>query len=616
MSDEKIKQLQEMGFSQEQAANALKVSNNVLEVAIAHLFGEPVEQPQENKENTQLVPYNENDTVQISNPLDIPKFPSYRETPTSSNGGWSEIQDEELIENYEDEDDNDNDDDLVDQWTNNSKQASSETIFDYPQAFTRLTEMPPCVLPKVTGTLQSCLISLIVTLSQIGELRNVFFSKDFDYGFDENWYTPTTELTVETPEKFKDNSFYSFVVEIQRIFGFLSPKVSNRSFISGKNLFKSLPEDFAIDDDDWEDVIKKVHRYIALGSESILDKDLTLVFLSQVESNGEETTDLSILQIEYEARNLNLQASLNSLIWNSELNPVFTKLGLLLTIQMFGGDEDDDDDGRCQALSFEIPEYFYPGIFTSTYQEIIAKMNQKKLNATKERSSITTKLLGFSSFEGKKIKKILQNSIDYLATTDSKEAHDDLKRLSEKVQNESLALNDRLKFVNQEYLKMDVKNPDNILEIIEKEDLPPPEKYYLTSVIISDSEYIYKAKHFTTTDFENEDWLYIVIDLDHNNKVLEYRTETMSFEALQLFILEETKLNRRQLILHYVAESSLQDLAKVPEKLVEFFDKDNQLLAEEVHEFNKNNKENDAEVSNDSSVDESFLVSHSETQSL
>ena len=29
-------------------------------------------------------------------------------------------------------------------------------------------------------------------------------------------------------------------------------------------------------------------------------------------------------------------------------------------------------------------------------------MNQKKLNATKERSSITTKLLGFSSFEGKK----------------------------------------------------------------------------------------------------------------------------------------------------------------------------------------------------------------------
>ena len=43
MSDEKIKQLQEMGFSQEQAANALKVSNNVLEVAIAHLFGEPVE---------------------------------------------------------------------------------------------------------------------------------------------------------------------------------------------------------------------------------------------------------------------------------------------------------------------------------------------------------------------------------------------------------------------------------------------------------------------------------------------------------------------------------------------------------------------------------------------
>ena len=123
-------------------------------------------------------------------------------------------------------------------------------------------------------------------------------------------------------------------------------------------MFKSLPEDFAIDDDDWEDVIKKVHRYIALGSESILDKDLTLVFLSQVESNGEETTDLSILQIEYEARNLNLQASLNSLIWNSELNPVFTKLGLLLTIQMFGGDEDDDDDGRCQALSFEIPEYF------------------------------------------------------------------------------------------------------------------------------------------------------------------------------------------------------------------------------------------------------------------
>lgn len=603
MSDEKIKQLQEMGFSQEQAANALKASNNVLEVAIAHLFGEPVEPSQENKENTQLVPYNETDTVPISNPLDIPKFPSYRDTPTSSNGGWSEIQDDELIENYED-------DDLADQWTNNSKQTSPETIFDYPLAFTRLKEMPPCVLPKVTGTLQSCLISLVVTLSQIGELRNAFFSEEFDYGFDENWYTPNTELTIDTPEKYKDNSLYRFFVEIQRIFGFLSP-ASNRSFISGQNLFKSLPDDFADDDDDWEDVIKKVQKYISLGSQSILGRDLAPFFLSQVECNGEETTDLTILQIDYEVRGLNLQESLNSLIWNSELNPVFTKLGQLLTIQMFG----DDDDGF-QAQSFEIPEYFYPGIFSATYQEIIEKMNQKKLNATKERSGITTKLLGFSSFEGKKIKKILQSSIDYLATTDSKEAHDDLKRLSEKVQDESLALNDRLKFVNQEYLKMDVKNPDNILEMIEREGLPRPERYYLTGVIISDTEYIYRAKNLTTTDFEKEDWLYIVIDLGQNNKVLEYRTETMSFDALQSFILEETKLNRRQLILNYVAESSLKDLVKLPEKLVEFFDKDNQLLVEQVNEFNESNKEHQAEVSNDSSAEESLLVSHTETQSL
>ena len=120
----------------------------------------------------------------------------------------------------------------------------------------------------------------------------------------------------------------------------------------------------------------------------------------------------------------------------------------------------------------------------------------------------------------------------------------------------------------------------------------------------------------TTTDFEKEDWLYIVIDLGQNNKVLEYRTETMSFDALQSFILEETKLNRRQLILNYVAESSLKDLVKLPEKLVEFFDKDNQLLVEQVNEFNESNKEHQAEVSNDSSAEESLLVSHTETQSL
>ena len=83
-------------------------------------------------------------------------------------------------------------------------------------------------------------------------------------------------------------------------------------------------------------------------------------------------------------------------------------------------------------------------------------MNQKKLNATKKDLVQLLNCWGLVRLKVK-IKKILQNSIDYLATTDSKEAHDDLKRLSEKVQNESLALNDRLKFVNQEYLKMDVK---------------------------------------------------------------------------------------------------------------------------------------------------------------
>ena len=67
-SDDNIKKLTEMGFSEEQAVNALNITKNDVESAIAYLFEDPIEIDTPST-NDQLVPYN--DSVNVLNPNDI-----------------------------------------------------------------------------------------------------------------------------------------------------------------------------------------------------------------------------------------------------------------------------------------------------------------------------------------------------------------------------------------------------------------------------------------------------------------------------------------------------------------------------------------------------------------
>ncbi|EMG46611.1 hypothetical protein G210_3135 [Candida maltosa Xu316] len=621
MTMDKVRRLQEMGFSEEQAVSALKLSNNVFEVAIGYLFGEPIDQPPpatvENKENTQIVPYK--DTVGVSNPQDIPDLSLLGDSATN-NVQWGNFEDDNLLDTYENEyvenngDNDDNDDDDEDDGVpvNNHypRQDSPETAFDFPAGFLREQGGVPAVLPSELSRPQSRILALLVVLSQIESLREVIFSKKFDYEFDENWFTPKVSNEddndeVSEEEQDKEN-LYRFVVEVQRIFGFLSP-VSKRAFISGDSLCKVIPDDY--EDDIWEDAIKKVQLLLSLGSKNVLEKDITTYFENEVECNDEERTGLTVLQMDYDTRGSNLQEGLDTLFWESELRPVFTKVAPYLTIQLY------NDEDVYQSQQFEVPEYFYPGVYSDTYQPLITKMNHKRLNAHKERSSITTKLLSLSSFEGKKIKKIIQNSVDYLATTEETAAHDDLRNLSEKMKDETNALNERIRIVGQDYSKMDTKNHANILQEIENEGLELPEKYVLTGVVISDNEYFYKTKQLS--QYEKEEWVFTTIDSVYG-KVSDYRTETMNFDAVQSFVLEETKVNNRQLVLFYTAESYTKGNAEIPDTLAEFFAKDNELLENQAEERTSTSEtqemelddEEEEEVKSDTNLeDESSVTS-------
>lgn len=623
MTNEKIKQLKEMGFSEEQATEALKASNNDLELAIAHLFGEPISQPGpappppptqhlENKENAQLVPYA--DTVQVKNPNEIPDFTLINDN-SSSTAEWGDFQQEYLPGSYdqseansktkhierEDDYDNDNDYDVeYDNYSASNRDLDSrnsepiESIYNIPLSFPREPGVSPVVLPVTTNTFQSCLLSLLISLSQITKLKQVYLSKDLNYGFDENWFNPNTALEIEIPEEHKDDPMlYRFVVEVQRILGFLTA-ASKRAFISGENLMKALPKEFTNEEDEWEDLIKNFYLYLVQGANKILDQELNSFFITEVECNDDEKTELATLQMDFEMRGSSLEEGFNTMFWSSDLNPLFTKIGSLLTIQVFG------DDESYQTQQFEIPEYFYPGIFSKEYYSLIKKMDHKKLNIHKERSGITGKLMEFSSFEGKKIKKILQNSIDYFATTDEKETHDDLQKLTDKIKSESVILNERLRKLGQDYVKMDTTKHENILEMIKSEGMKLPEKYYLAGVVLSDSAYIYRARDLTTSD--DEDWFLVMIDLVYNN-ALNYRSEAMSFEAVQAFVLEETKLNNKQLILFYSAEHSFEGTFKLPEKLAEFFDKDNHLLAKQIEDAKSNAIDEDKDEEEESEQD-------------
>ncbi|KAK6197345.1 uncharacterized protein RJT21DRAFT_123147 [Scheffersomyces amazonensis] len=630
MNDLNITRLMEMGFSREDAMGALNQANNDLEKAISYLFGDihSTDVPEQSvNDQQQLIKYE--DTINISNPQDIPNFSELQ----SSSHDVQQDKGHGLPPPVPPKDNHNQNHNQPDQdaytatlfnrkqFLENIHKGSAETfdvqsggmelsdedddgsIYDKVANYTRIKSFPPVVLTQRSNYLENHIIPLLVILSQYDKFKSIFLTPEktnYDYGYSDNWFKHDSDL-------YGNESKPAFIIELQRMLAFLLPQYSKRSYMSGQLFLRNLPNDLQYDIehdriDDLEDLIKKFYYVLHDNTFKEFPNDnisINSLVESTIESLSEKAkNDITVIPIDFESRSLNLFDTLTSLFWSDDEtdedsvgNVQFVNIAPVLTFQLNG----DDDGFRVQP--FRIDEYFYPEIFSNKYVSVIKEMSTKKRQLIKQRNSITQSIMNFNSFEGKPIKKIMNQSLEFLKGIDQKETDVETKNMIQDVgdlisniQVKTTNLTNGLHELGAKNLEYDIKNYDNILNYINKhgneEDrsLPPPKRYALTGIIASDVEYFYKipsVKSGDNNDNDNiADWVHVTCFTTTDKKVVDFNIDYIQFSIVEDAIIEFTKDSRRQFIFIYIEEDSFNEKEEIEisNELKQFFATDNEVI--------------------------------------
>ncbi|KAI3404694.2 hypothetical protein KGF56_002528 [Candida oxycetoniae] len=547
MELDKLKQLQEMGFSQEQAETALRQSQNDLEQAIGYLFNDTEQQISYNNDNntTEFI----EDTVQISNPQDIPSF-----APLS---GFTY----DSIE--------------YTGWREDSEQSESgqDSLFEHPEVFLRGENLPPAVVPTRMSTTEGFIVAFYIVLSQVKALRDVIFSKELDQEFSNRWFDEPQKVSQTN-----ESREYLFIRVLQLMMAFLSPNISKRAFISADIIYGTLSDTLVDSDlDDWDDALKHVTAHLENAVKLVLAKDVSSLMLSRIRSEDGQINELNIINVDHENRGDSVRDTFNNLFWR-ETPYLFETIAPVLAIQLNA--EENGNDSR----PLTVDEFFYPSLFSTEYQSIIDMMKANKLRIAKERSAATTRIMSSTSFEGKKIKSLLESTQKHLEKTNEIESFEDISNLSASIKSELVHLNETLKNLNLDYARFDSLNHDNVLQQIENtNDLTTqtPEKYFLTGIVFSDTEYLYKVFSLN----QPEQWALFRAVSRTDGRIVDFSSKFLTFEEVQSYVQKQSTYPNKSMLLVYCNEKSVcGEATPLPDSLQKFFEKDGESLLKEAAE--------------------------------
>ncbi|CUM49942.1 uncharacterized protein AC631_00852 [Debaryomyces fabryi] len=590
-SDDNIKKLTEMGFSEEQAVNALNITKNDVESAIAYLFEDPIEIDTPST-NDQLVPYN--DSVNVLNPNDIPDLSLYQSVPQAYGSVSENVQ-------YDEERTEEQHEDIDFEHYEYFEKPVETCILDNIESIQRDDE-PPVILNKRSGFLENYYIPIITILAQLGEVKSAFLKPlEYDLEYDSNWAVgkPQNISIPSNLDELKESS-YKFFIELQKVIGFLEGQ-SERSFISGDNLIANLPNDMKkrlVNNriETVDELLPKLYESLKNNYDTMFGNDVVVdrLFKSSVESVNEELiNNIFTFDVDVEYRHKSLYESFNELFWGTELemlgNVRLIDTSKILTIQLVG-DEDSYAD-----TNFQVDEIFYPELYSSEYYPIVSEMNNKRNEIIKQRMKISNEIMQLNSFEGKKVKGFLQTTIEYLKGQNSDVR--DLQELSDQIGNQKVKLSDNLDGLNELYSKLDVRNYENVLEKIRSKNIKPPTKYTLIGIVLSDTEYYYKYKGTSC-------WIYQKGIYSSNNIITDYEIDELDFATIQQDILQYTSVGAKPMLLIYAAVDILDRSFNLDNnKLNAFFKADNSKYSSQLSEAEDSRKDNDMDIREDLNQD-------------
>ncbi|CCE78892.1 Piso0_000926 [Millerozyma farinosa CBS 7064] len=566
-SNDNITKLVEMGFSRPQAEKALQITNNDVEEAIAYLFEEPIEVsgPDSNEK--------QQDTVTVSNPQDIPRFDvssgnldgnkKERESGTSSGSSSSPDEYEMWYENNT----------LEHQRNNFAAFLNEKRSGNYP-----------AIIPQTSCYLENYYIPILTALSCVEKFQETCL-KPLKHNAQIEWNTEdkSYKIVFKDAEQIPDVSNYTFCAYLQIYLGFLNG-LSEGAYISADGLIKNVPSNVreVLQDgiDGVDEFVPKLYECFcstisSVHGESTIVNDL---FKSSVESaNDEVINNIFTIDVDSEYYARTIYDSFNELFWGADLemlgNVRLIKGAEILTV-LFASEEE-----TYNSTSFVLDEVFHPEIYSSKYADLLIEMNRAKEGLHLERGEITKEIMRMNSFDGKRIKGLLDSTISYLGGQgrDTK----DLEDISESIAESRERLTEKLTAVNEQYASLDVCSVDNVLQFIKNSDMDPPSAYLLIGVVMSDTDFYYRSR--------SGSWVHQKGSYSARNDLVSMCVEEIDFNSVQQHLSSYTQSLSRPFSLIYARESLLgKSVTSSNEFVKAFFEHDNDLVKDKstisVHE--------------------------------
>lgn len=396
--EDHIQTLVEMGFSQDQAVSALQSSGNDLTKAIAYLFGEV----DDKGSGTQMSPYvvesapiDSYDSINISNPQDLPEFLSQYASAEAMEAPMlpDRYPDNESYQDYDYNSYGINENMNVDNEPDETDQYDAEGS-EMDQYDAHEDDLEPNIKTE-------------------GHLFPVVACSSRKYQF---WASMVAILAQFTP--FADHVLATeagspFVSELQRIVYFIRNfHRSSRWYISADPLVSQLVAGGSSDEYSDEEAVLNAYEYMMLQQNLLRG-----VLESLVESVEEDITkELTVVEIDSDTRRNNLYHTLNELFWQKGFvkfgHIKYTRVAPVVTYQLVG-------ESTSYSMPFELQETIYPEIYSARAEEAVGREVMQMHEAERSLQTVTRSLMDVNFFEGKKILSLLRQAGAELARSNN-----------------------------------------------------------------------------------------------------------------------------------------------------------------------------------------------------
>lgn len=396
-----ITPLTEMGFTAQQAMQALEASGNDMQKAIAFLVDGVVQ-----------------DLVEITNKEDIPDLDLVRvnrdvsESPPSitASHGYSM----EHLENSKDS----NEYEMV---------PSSPDSIIMPEIIPKEDDEPAVL---ITPTLNRCnrLAGVFIrVLSQIDQFTNRISNA-------------------------KNNKFLQQLNSI----------VQNLNTSGDNYVLNQLNIPLQPGDDSQNEYVQAIlNAFEELYSDEFDDDYMRKLLKSTVcvEDEGEEDVqDICVIEIETEHRFPNVHTTLNDLFWGTEYSQLgkiwLQEIGTLVCLSYAS-------ELTYWRFPLELSEEIYPGLYSKEATLEFLKLHKQNEGLSKQKAELSNKALNLLVFQGKKISSFLQQAQNFLEDQDAKT---ELKQVTESLQQQKIEVQQALDKLAEESDQFDISNTDRFIE--------------------------------------------------------------------------------------------------------------------------------------------------------